>query len=124
MSQKKIDVYYDGDCFFCKRFAVMTKIKQKHDISLYNLRNDSWEIKGKRKELTAMGFVLDEWMVVSVDGKYYHWPQAVAVVLSHSKNTRLLTKLAQSRFFPHLYPYINSVRKIVLRLSHKKVSFS
>ena len=35
---KKIEIYYDGQCFFCQRFADMLKLKKMYEVEMIDLR--------------------------------------------------------------------------------------
>jgi predicted DCC family thiol-disulfide oxidoreductase YuxK len=112
----KIDVYYDKECPFCNSYANFLKIKEKHELVLFNARDCKKQIDGFKK----LEFDINNGFIISVDNINIY--QGVDAIV-------FLNDVAQNKvFFPDnyffrniVYPILKYLRKIILLISGKSI---
>ena len=91
---KKINIYYDGHCPFCKSYVKLQRLRESYLVNLIDLR----ESPQKVLEFTEVGYDLDEGMVVEVEEKVYCGSEAV-YMMSLLQNNSILGVLWKAIFF-------------------------
>ena len=112
----KIELFYDKDCPFCSSYANYLKLKEKHELILFNAR----EYKSQLDEFKSKGFDVNDGYIIRVDDTNIY--QGVDAIV-------FLNDLAQNRiYFPDNYFFRNIVysilkqfRKLILLISGKSV---
>jgi predicted DCC family thiol-disulfide oxidoreductase YuxK len=117
---------YDGECPFCSRFARLTKLRETvGPLRLIDARSAAAEVAAARRR----GFVLDEGMLLRLDGRDYAGAdclQRLALLSSRSTlfnrlNYALLRSPSVSRWS---YPLLRFGRNAALRLlGRRKLGF-
>jgi predicted DCC family thiol-disulfide oxidoreductase YuxK len=65
---KVLKIYYDGDCYFCKRYTEFLKLKKFFDrVELISLRKNTEILK----KFQSMGLKYNLGMVVECEDKFY-----------------------------------------------------
>ena len=59
----KIELYYDEECPFCNSYANFLKIKEKHELILFNVR----ECKNEIENFNLLGFDINNGFIVKTD---------------------------------------------------------
>lgn len=109
---------YDGECPFCSRFARLAKLREAvGPLRLIDARSGAPEVAAAR----GQGFVLDEGMLLRLDGRDYAGAeclQRLALLSSRSTlfnrlNYALLRSPSAARWS---YPLLRFGRNVALRL--------
>jgi hypothetical protein len=109
---------YDGECPFCSRFARLTRLREAvGPVQLIDARKPSLEVEAARRN----GFVLDEGMLLHLDGRDYCGAdclQRLALLSSRSKwfNRMTYHLLRSPRAARWTYPVLRLSRNLALRL--------
>jgi predicted DCC family thiol-disulfide oxidoreductase YuxK len=118
MSERGNYLIYDGECPFCSRFARLTRLREAvGPLRLIDAREPSSEVDLARQA----GFVLDEGMLLHLDGRDYYGAdclQRLALLSSRSKwfnrmTHHLLRSPPAARW---TYPLLRFGRNLALRL--------
>ena len=124
MKQQTLSIFYDGECPFCSRYVRYYRLNDgSMDISLTNIRNEP----NKIAEFDAMGFNVDEGMIILVNNETYHGVEAVHILALLSTHSGLFNKCNRWIFSHHLlaallYPVMVSGRNFFLfMLGIKKI---
>lgn len=112
----KIEMFYDKECPFCNSYANYIKLKNKHELILLNARENQEQIE----TFKSLGFDINDGYIIRVENSDIY--QGVDAIL-------FLNDLSQNRvFFPDnyffrsiVYPFIKSLRKLVLKIMNKQV---
>ena len=116
---KKINIYYDGHCPFCKSYVKLQRLRESYLVNLIDLR----ESPQKVLEFTEIGYDLDEGMVVEIEEKAYCGSEAVYMMSLFQDNSILgslwraifFNKTLTSIFYPVLVFFRNSTLFILGR---------
>lgn len=111
----KIDIYYDKECPFCKKYAKIVSLKQKHSIDILNAR----EHLHKLKEFKSLGFDINEGLIIQIkdlDNKILQGSDAVVFL---DKLDKKISFYDNSIFKKVLYPLIKLFRIVVLKIFGK-----
>lgn len=117
----KLELYYDYECPFCKEYSKYVVLKKKHDVSLFNARENIQQIK----KLKEKGFDINTGMILVVDeDEMYHGADAARKLDTILYKQNLLDKFLSfivrlPGFKLMIYPSIKLLRNIVLRLAGK-----
>ncbi|MEM6354928.1 MAG: DCC1-like thiol-disulfide oxidoreductase family protein [Pseudomonadota bacterium] len=109
---------YDGDCPFCSRFAAYTRLRETvGSVRLVNAREGGPEAA----EARAAGYVIDEGMVLKLDGRLYYGDDCLNRLALLSSRSGIFNRLNYWAFSsPTLarisYPVLKTGRALVLRL--------
>jgi predicted DCC family thiol-disulfide oxidoreductase YuxK len=109
---------YDGDCPFCSRYARMTKLREAiGNLRLIDARSSDPEVISAR----GKGYVLDEGMLLRLDGRFYHGADCLnRLALLSSRSTlfnRMSYRLLRWRWTARLaYPALRMGRGLALVL--------
>lgn len=108
---------YDGECPFCARYADFVAIKKRlPDLDLINAREQPDH--DLVREALAAGLVLDEGMVLFVDGKMLHGAEALAALAPAD------TPLSKAKWANKAYPWLRGGRNLALKiLGRKKMGY-
>lgn len=111
-------IYYDGECPLCAKYTTLLKLRQAvGPVDLVNVRGDA----GARERLRAIGYDLDEGMVLECGGQLYGGAAAINQITMLTEGDGLFSKLT-SFFFRHpalaylLYPLMRAGRNSLLFL--------
>lgn len=109
---------YDGQCPFCCRYVRWLRLKEHvGDVRLVDARSDDPVIE----EVRALGFDLDQGMVLKLDAQWYHGAEALRVLAllsspvggSNCLNRRLFGSHRRARGW---YPLLRGLRRLALLL--------
>lgn len=113
----KIELFYDKECPFCNSYAKYIKLKEEHQLILFNAREE----KNQIQDLKEQGFDINDGFIVLInDGEIYQGAEAIV----------FLNKISQKRlFFPdnsffktYIYTFIKMLRKLLLILIRKDIN--
>jgi predicted DCC family thiol-disulfide oxidoreductase YuxK len=117
-STNDIWVVYDGECPFCSSFVLLYRIrklaKRVHLVDARSRHPVVDEVRRRR-------FDLNEGMVVKVDGRLYHGPDAMNILAILGSGKTLFNRVNRALFRRPgmarlLYPLLARGRLITLRL--------
>lgn len=117
-SGQELLLVYDGECPFCSRYVKLLRLRAAVGrLRLVNARDNGPEVQRVRDE----GFVIDDGMVLVMDGRYYHGDDCLHVLAMMSSNqgwfNRLNFWLFRSAWLSRVaYPVLRAGRNLVLRL--------
>ena len=117
-----VTIFYDGQCPFCARYVTLLRLREAvGPVALVDLRADA----AARAEIEAAGMVLDQGMVVDLDGRRLHGADAVhglALLTSPlGPLNRLNARLFGSRWLTRLvYPLLRAGRNATLLLLDRR----
>jgi predicted DCC family thiol-disulfide oxidoreductase YuxK len=109
---------YDGECPFCSRFARLTKLRETvGSLRLIDARLSTPETVAARAE----GYVLDEGMLLRLDGRFYHGADCMQRLALLSSRSTLFNRLTYALLrSPSVargaYPILRFARNTALRL--------
>lgn len=107
-----IDIYYDKECPFCKKYAQLIKLRKKHNINLNNARQE----KSKIIEFYNLGFNINQGVIVVCDDNIYQGSDAVIFLDKLDKSYSLYDNLI---FKKVLYPLAKFSRFVLLKIFGK-----
>ena len=111
----KIDIYYDKECPFCKKYAQILSLKQKHEIKIFNAR----ENLAKLKEFKSKGFDINEGVIICLEDKILQGSDAV-IFLDKLDKPNKKSYLYDNWFFKKIgYKILKIFRVIVLKIFGK-----
>lgn len=109
-----VQIVYDGQCPLCSSLVRMSRLR---------LRVDSVELIDARladpriEELVAMGYDLDEGMILRCDGQIHHGAAALRMLAELTGKPDLPTRLLRSsQTAGHIYPILRQGRRLLLHL--------
>jgi len=70
---KRINIYYDGFCPFCKSYVRLQRLKEEYDVHLFDLR----EAPKKISEFLEKGYNVDQGMIIEIDDRTFSGSEAV-----------------------------------------------
>ncbi len=113
-----VTIFYDGQCPFCARYVALLRLRQAvGPVGLVDLREDT----AARDELEAAGMVLDQGMVIDLEGHRLHGADAVHALALLSSPSGLVNSLNARLFGSEwltrlLYPLMRAGRNTTLLL--------
>ena len=111
----KIELYYDKECPFCNSYAKFLKIKEKHELCLFNVRECKEEINALNKQ----GFDINDGFIVRIDNTDIYQGVDAIVFLNTLAQKKLY--FPDNYFFRYIvYSMIKFLRKLILTISLKK----
>ena len=112
----KIEMFYDKECPFCNSYANYIKLKESHELNLFNAREYPQELESFK----ALGFDINNGYIIRVENKdIYQGVDAIVFLNDLAKNKIFFP---DNYFFRNIiYPIIKSLRKLVLRITGKQV---
>jgi len=117
-----ITIIYDGDCPLCTRYITRRRLIEVYgEVHLVNARDNS----DLTKSYWALGYDLDEGMIVAVNDQIYYGPEAVMVLARLSARPSLWDRLCVRLFkrtmiAKNIYAVMKAVRNMALRLRGRK----
>lgn len=112
----KIEVFYDRQCPFCNLYSKYISLKENHELSLLNARENIKELE----RLNEKGFNIDEGFIVRVnDDKLYQGAEALVFLNTVSKRKLYFTD--NKVFKKIIYPFVKFLRKILLLILGRSV---
>jgi len=123
---KKINLYYDDECPFCKEYSKYVELRKKFDIKIINARQSIEKIK----EFKSKGIDINNGMIVEYEGEIFQGSDGIRIIDKYidKKRTsdRLISAIIKLPGFKLLiYPLVKFIRKVVLKLLGKnpKINF-
>lgn len=113
-----LEVIYDGECPFCSSYVRLVRLREAlGQVTLIDARSDHPLVA----QVVAMGYDLDEGMIVRLDGRIHHGADAMRLLTALSTpspafNRMMRTLFASPARAARLYPVLRSGRNFVLRL--------
>ncbi|OCL92998.1 DCC1-like thiol-disulfide oxidoreductase family protein [Arcobacter porcinus] len=119
MNKKLIEIYYDKDCPFCKRYADFLKLKDNFELNLINARENQDKLKDICSELD-----INNGFIVVFNNNFFQASKALEFLNSAVDKTTLLGKLHflfkyNNIFSKSLYKFVFILRKITLFIINK-----
>lgn len=120
-SNRRLRLVYDAECPMCRRYVRWQRIR--HDVGeleLLDARQDS----EARRELTAMGFDLDEGFALQIGERWYHGSEALHRLTLLGTRSGLFNRLMYRLFASpertaRLYPLFRACRTGLLKVLRK-----
>jgi len=111
----KLDIYYDGECPFCRSFVTLSRLKSMYVVNLHNLRDSPDEVI----IFTEQGYNVDDGMIVKFNDETYFGHQAVQIIAALSNKNKVVgriyyTLFSNKRFVKFLYPLMRLGRNVTL----------
>lgn len=113
---------YDGECPFCSRYVSLVRLREAAGVlQLVDARDGGSVVEGVR----ARGYVIDEGMVLIMDGQYYHGDDCLNRLALLSTRSGFFNRLNYWLFRSPLlsrisYPVLRTGRNLVLWLLRRK----
>ncbi|OCL96751.1 DCC1-like thiol-disulfide oxidoreductase family protein [Arcobacter porcinus] len=119
MNKKLIEIYYDKDCPFCKRYADFLKLKDNFELNLINARENQEKLKDICSELD-----INNGFIVVSENNIFQGAKALEFLNSAVDKTTFLGKLHfifkyNNIFSKIIYKIILQLRKLFLTLLGK-----
>lgn len=112
---------YDGECPFCSRYVSLVRIKEAAgQLQLIDARGGGPEVE----EIRARGLIIDEGMVLVMNGQYFHGDDCLNRLALLSTRSGIFNRinfwLFQSALVARIcYPVLRFGRNLALRLLGK-----
>ena len=88
-------ILYDGDCPFCKNYMRFTHLKESAgDVRLIDAREKTAEYE----DLVALGYNLDDGMILKYHGQYFHGDECLNRLALMSSENGCLNKMCATLF--------------------------
>ena len=119
---KKVKLYYDGECPFCKEYSKYIALRKLYDIEVCNARDNLDKIEEFRRK----GYDINEGMIVEREDDSMLYLGADAAKLLNSMTSKkgfidnsmsFIVKLPL--FNSVIYPVIKAIRIVILKLLGK-----
>ena len=115
MNQQKLLIVYDGACPFCTAYVSLLRLRESMQVELLSARSADERIK----EFRALGYRLDDGMLVQIDGLVYVGADAMHQLAIISNQHGLLNRMQRfvfsRKWLAHLlYPALRFGRRLVL----------
>lgn len=112
----KIELFYDKECPLCKFYSKYLKIKQMHDLVLFNIR----EHEHKVYEFKSKGFDINNGFIIRIDELDIYQGADAIIVLNELVENKLY--FPDNRFFRNIvYPILKQIRRGMLFMMGKKL---
>jgi len=116
--ENNIILVYDKECPMCHAYCRMTRLRE----SVGNLiLQDAREPSAVMDEITALGWDIDQGMVLKVDKKLYYGPDAIHALALMSSRSGIFNRLSYWTFKSKtlskiLYPVMKAGRNLFLKI--------
>jgi predicted DCC family thiol-disulfide oxidoreductase YuxK len=115
MNQQKLLILYDGACPFCTAYVSLLRLRERMQVELLSARSTDERIN----EFLALGYRLDDGMLVWIDGLVYVGADAMHQLAILSNQHDLLNRMQRfvfsRKWLAHvLYPFLRFGRRLVL----------
>ena len=110
----RVELYYDKECPFCRAYAKFLIIKKKHELIVFNARENKDQIDELREE----GFDINKGFIIRVDATdIYQGADAIVFLNGLTKNKLYFP---DNYFFRTIiYSMIKYLRKFILYITFK-----
>ena len=117
---KKINLYYDDECPFCKEYSKYVELRKFYEINIINAREAIVKINTFREK----GYDINNGMIVEFEDNIFQGSDAVKIIDKNisKKNffDKFLSRLIKFSFFKtFLYPLAKFFRIVILKLMGK-----
>lgn len=114
---KKINLYYDDECPFCKEYSSYVELRKIYDINIINAREALVKINTFREK----GYDINDGMIIEFEDNIFQGSDAVKIIdMNISKKSffdKFLSRLIRVPFFKiFLYPLAKFFRIVILKL--------
>jgi len=113
----ELRLFYDGDCYFCRNFALLSKLKSQARVELIDLR----EHHDIRRAFLDENIDIDSSFVVEADGQRLLENTAMSYLLVQLGYQRVARLFDMSFLGPALYKTLVILRRIYLFFARKKL---
>ncbi len=115
MNQQELLIVYDGACPFCTAYVSLLRLRERMQVELLSARSADVRIN----EFLALGYRLDDGMLVQVDGLIYVGAEAMHQLAIISNQHGILNRMQRfvfsRKWLAHLlYPLLRFGRRLVL----------
>jgi predicted DCC family thiol-disulfide oxidoreductase YuxK len=115
MNQQELLIVYDGACPFCTAYVSLLRLRERMQVELLSARSADVRIN----EFLALGYRLDDGMLVQVDGLIYVGAEAMHQLAIISNQHGILNRMQRfvfsRKWLAHLlYPLLRLGRRLVL----------
>ena len=123
ISDETLQIIYDGECPFCSQFVTLYRIREHiKRVELIDART----VNPAVSEAMALGFNLNDGMVVKLQGRFYYGADAMNVLAMLGSSGTVFNRLnrvlfRRPRLARLLYPALVRGRKLTLRLLGRKL---
>ena len=117
---KQINLYYDEECPFCKKYSKYIELRKKYEIKIVNARESINKINNFREN----GFDINDGMIVELDDKIYQGADAAKLlddcILKDNFIDKFISFFVKVPIFKQIiYPIVLIFRRIILKISRK-----
>lgn len=114
---KKITVYFDNECPFCKEYSRYIDLRKKYELDLIDARGSPKEIASFKER----GFDINDGVIVELEGELFQGADAVKLLDGAIEKNSLIDKSISAivrfpLFKRAIYPMVLIVRKVVLKI--------
>jgi len=115
MNHQKLLIVYDGACPFCTAYVSLLRLRESMQVELLSARSADERIN----EFLALGYRLDDGMLVQIDGLNYAGADAMHQLAIISNQYGIFNRMQRFVFSRKwlaylLYPLLSSGRRLVL----------
>jgi predicted DCC family thiol-disulfide oxidoreductase YuxK len=121
MKQEKILLVYDKECPACNNYCRVVRIREDlGDLKIVDARENSEVLK----EITQMGFDIDQGMVLKMEDQIYYGSDAIHALALISSQSGILNRLnywifkSRGRAY-FVYPILRFCRNLLLKILGK-----
>lgn len=114
---KKIKLYYDHECPFCKEYSKYVELRKTFDIEIINAREELEKINAFKNK----GFDINDGMIIEYEGDIFQGSDAIKIIDKY-----ILKKSAVDIFLSFIvhipgfkliiYPVVKAVRIVTLKI--------
>lgn len=117
---KKINLYYDEECPFCKKYSKYIELRKKYDIKIFNARESTDKIKVLRNK----GFDINDGMIIEYESEIFQGSDAVKIIDKYIDKKRVFDQFISviinlPGFKLVVYPIVKFLRIMILKLLGK-----
>jgi predicted DCC family thiol-disulfide oxidoreductase YuxK len=112
----ELKLFYDGSCYFCRNFALVSKLKSQARVELIDLR----EHPNLQRAFLAEGVDIDSTFVVEGNGQHLFENAAMSYLLVQLGYKRVAVLFDAAIVGPALYKTLVCLRRIYLFIARKK----
>ncbi len=122
MQPQTLLIFYDGECPVCAQYIRLYRLRDSNiSFALADLRDNPEQVN----EFNAMGFNVDEGMIVRLNGEVYHGVAAVHLLALLSTPVGVFNRcnrwiFSRPRLAKIVYPILVSCRSFLLFLLGRK----
>ena len=114
---KKINLYYDEECPFCKEYSKYVELRKKYDIKIFNARESIDKIKVFRNK----GFDINDGMIIEYESEIFQGSDAVKIIDNYIDKKSVLDQFISviinlPGFKLVVYPIVKFLRIMILKL--------